>query len=97
MSKYIALFKLTEQGIQDIKSAPQRVEQAVSGIESLGGKLVDFYMVMGEYDYVAIAEFPNDEAAMTFLMALGSLGNVRSTTLKAFDRGQLTELVSKLP
>jgi len=97
MPKYVALFKLTEQGIKDIKSAPERLEQAISGIESLRGKLVDFYMVMGEYDYVAVAEYPNDEAAMTFLMALGAQGNIRTTTMKAFDREQFRELVSKLP
>ena len=97
MPKYIALMKLTQEGIKDIKNAPQRIEQAIAGMGALGGKLVDFYMVMGEYDYVAVAEFPNDEAGMTFLLALGSLGNVRTTTLKAFDREQLVELVKKVP
>ena len=97
MHRYIALFKLTEQGIRDIKNAPKRIEQSISRIEAMGGKLIDFYMVLGDYDYVAVSEWPSEEAAMTFLLALGSQGNVRTTTLKAFDRGQLTELVSRLP
>ena len=97
MHRYVALFKLTEQGIKDIKGAPRRIEESVSGMEAMGGKLIDFYMVLGDYDYVAISEWPSEEAAMTFLLALGSQGNIRTTTLKAFDRGQFTELVSKLP
>ncbi len=97
MPRYVALMKLTEEGIKDIKNAPQRLEQAISGMGALGGKLVDFYMVMGEYDYVAIAEFPNDEAGMTFLLTLGKQGNVRTTTLRAFDRQQFAELVKKIP
>jgi len=53
MHGYVALFKLTEQGISDIKNAPKRIEQSISGMEAMGGKLVNFYMVLGDYDYVA--------------------------------------------
>ena len=96
MPRYIALMKLTEQGIKDIKNAPQRLEQAIAGMEALGGKMVDFYTVMGEYDYVAISEFPNDEAGMTFLLTLESLGNVRTTTLRAFNKQEFGELVKRI-
>ena len=97
MPRYVCLMKLTEQGIKDIKNAPQRLEKAIAGIEAMGGKLVDFYTVMGEYDYVAVAEFPNDETGMTFLLTLGSQGNVRTTTLKAFDVKQMGEMVKRIP
>ncbi len=97
MPRYIALMKLTEQGIKDIKNAPQRLEKAAAAIGVMGGKLVDFYTVMGQYDYVAVAEFPNDEAGMIFLLTLGSQGNVRTTTLRAFDTQQFAELVKKIP
>lgn len=97
MPKYIALFKLTDQGITSIKDAPQRFDNAVKTIEAMGGKLTDFYATMGEYDYVGVAEWPNDEAAMTFLLALGAQGNIRTTTLKAFDTEQFREIVNKLP
>ena len=52
---------------------------------------------MGEYDYVSIGEFPSDEHAMTFAMATGSRGNVRTTTLKAFTKEELAEIIKKLP
>lgn len=97
MPRYIALMKLTEQGIKDVKNAPKRIEQAVAGMEALGGKMIDFYTVMGEYDYVAITEFPSDEVGMAFLLTLGSLGNVRTTTLRAFNTKQFAELVKKIP
>jgi uncharacterized protein with GYD domain len=63
----------------------------------MGGKLTDFFVTMGEYDYVAVGEAPSDEAALAFLLALGSLGNVRTTTLKAFTREQFAAIVGKLP
>lgn len=97
MARFVVLMKLTEQGIKNIKDAPQRLEQGTKALEAMGGKLLDFYSTMGEYDYVAIAEAPSDEVATTFLLALGSLGNVRTTTLKAFTREEFARIVKKIP
>ena len=97
MPTYVILFKLTEQGVKAIKDAPQRIEDGFKAVEALGGKVIDFYVVMGEYDYVGIGELPNDEAAMTFLTGIGALGNARTTTLKAFTKEEFAEIVKKLP
>ena len=97
MATYICLMKFTDQGIKEIKEAPERIEKAFKTLEAMGGKIVEFYTTMGEYDYVAIAEGPNDEVAMTFLLGLGAAGNVRTTTLKAFNREDFVKLVKKLP
>jgi len=97
MPTYIALYKLTDQGIKSIKDAPNRIEEGIKGAEAMGAKVLGFYTVMGEYDYVAIGEFPSDEAVMAFAMALGSGGNVRTTTLKAFTKEEFAQIVKKLP
>ena len=97
MATYIMLMKLTDQGVKHIKNVPQRIEQGIKSVEAMGGKLIGFYTTMGEYDYVAIGELPSDEAMMTFLLGLGSLGNVRTTTLKAFTKEELAEVIKKLP
>jgi len=97
MPTFISLYKLTDQGIRDIKGAPGRVEDAIKGAEAMGAKVIGFYSVMGEYDYVAIGEFPSDEHATTFAMALGSSGNVRTTTFRAFSKEEFSEMVKKLP
>ena len=97
MPTYIMLMKLTEQGVKDIKNAPQRIEQASKTAEAMGGKMIGFYSVMGEYDYVAIGECPSDEVMMTFLLGLGSHGNARTITLKAFTRDEFVGMVKKLP
>jgi uncharacterized protein with GYD domain len=97
MPTYIGLYKLTDQGIKNIKEWPDRYEKAIKSAEAMGAKVIGFYSVMGEYDYVAIAEFPNDEAAMASALALGSRGNVRSTTLKAFTKEEFAGVVGKLP
>ena len=97
MPRYILLMSLTNQGIKDIKNAPARIEEGVKAWEAMGGKLVDFYTVMGEYDYVAIGEAPSDDVALSFVAALGAGGNVRTKTLKAFTKEQFTEALKKVP
>jgi len=54
-------------------------------------------VTFGEYDYIGIADAPNDEVAMRFLLGLGSAGNVRTTTLKAFTKEQYAEIIKKIP
>jgi uncharacterized protein with GYD domain len=97
MPTYIGLYKLTDQGIKDIKNAPSRVEEAIKGAQAMGGKVLGVYLVTGEYDYVTIGEFPSDEVAMTFALGLGSSGNVRTTTLKAFTKEEYAAMIKKLP
>jgi uncharacterized protein with GYD domain len=97
MPSYIILMKLTDQGAKAIKEAPGRIEAGIKAFEGMGGKLKDFYVLMGEYDYIAVGEAPSDEVVTTFCLALGSLGNVRTMTLKAFTKEEFAELVKKLP
>ena len=97
MPIYIVLFKFTDQGIKAVKESPARANAGTKALEAMGGKLLGLYYVMGEYDLIGIAEAPNDEVVMTFALGLGSGGNVRTTTLKAFTKEQFAEFVKKLP
>ncbi len=97
MPIWVSLVNLTEQGIRDIKRGPERLEEAAKRIEEVGGKLIGFYLTMGDYDYVTIVEGPSDEAAMTFLMGMGAAGNIRTKTLKAFTLDEFKEMVKGLP
>jgi uncharacterized protein with GYD domain len=97
MSASVILMKLSEEGIKDIKHAPERIEAGIKGFEAMGGKILAFYVTMGDYDYVAIGEGLDDAAAMGYLLSLGSLGNVRTTTLKAFSPEEFKEIVKRLP
>ncbi len=97
MPSYITLYKLTDQGVKNIKDAPSRIEAGIKAFEKGGGKVIGFYAVTGEYDYVSFGEAPNDEIVTSFNLALGSLGNVRTTALRAFTTEEFAEMVKKLP
>jgi uncharacterized protein with GYD domain len=94
---YIHLFRLTQDGIKDIKNAPDRAEKGIKAVQDMGGKVVGLYSTMGEYDYVGITEWPDDEAAAAFLLAWGSTGVVRTTTLKAFTMDEYKAIVARIP
>jgi uncharacterized protein with GYD domain len=97
MPIYITLANLTEQGIKDLKNAPERIAESTKRAEAMGAKSLGFYLTMGEYDYIWIGEAPNDEVGMLFLLGTGMEGNVRTKTLRAFTVEEFAELVKKLP
>jgi len=85
----------TDQGIRKVKEAPKRIESTHRMIEQSGGKM-QLYYTLGEYDFVMIVEVPNDEAMMKILLWLGSLGNVRTKTMKAWTESDGAKTISKI-
>jgi uncharacterized protein with GYD domain len=80
-----------------IKDSPQRLDAAKKAFSAAGGRLTDFYMVLGEYDVVNIGEFPSDQAYLTTLLEVASRGAVRATTLKAFTEDEYREIIASIP
>ena len=97
MPTYISLIQYTDQGIQKIKESPARLDHARKGYEAAGGKIKDFFLVMGEYDIVIVAELPNDEAVAKLALTLGSAGNIRTRTMRAFTEPEYRKIVQSLP
>jgi uncharacterized protein with GYD domain len=96
MSTYINLTSWTDQGIKNIKEAPQRIDAFKKAIEAVGGKLLGFYLTMGRYDIVTIVDAPNDEAYANIALGTGSKGSIRTETMKAFTEEQFRDILTKL-
>ncbi len=97
MASYIMLINYTEQGIRNIKGSPKRADAARFLAKSCGAELKDLYLTMGEYDLIGIVEAEKDDAVAKFALALGSIGNVRCTTLKAFTESEYRNIIETLP
>jgi uncharacterized protein with GYD domain len=94
--KYIMLYNYTDQGIKAVKESPERIRRATQAFEQLGGKLLDISLTMGQYDLVATFEAPDDETVTRFALTLGSAGNVRTTTLKAFSLEEFDRIAGSI-
>ena len=93
MSFYLILWNFTDQGIKNVKESPKRADDFKSKLENAGGKLVDTYYTFGKYDGVSIVEVPNNEILMSCLLSIGSQGNARTITLKAFTYADATKII----
>ncbi len=96
MANYVTLFKWTEQGVKNAKDTVTRVQEATTAFERAGGKIVAVYWTLGEYDLVAIFDFPNDEAFAAASLGLARGGNVRGVTMRAFNAEEMSRIVAKL-
>jgi uncharacterized protein with GYD domain len=97
MPSYVVLGKWTDQGIRDVKNSPARLERVKHAAQAAGGRVISFYMTMGEYDFTLVLEMPNDEVAARLALGAAMQGNTRSTTMKAFTEDEYRKVVGSLP
>jgi uncharacterized protein with GYD domain len=93
---YIMLANWTDQGAHRVKESPRRLDTARKALVDMGGEFKSIYMTMGEYDLIAVYEAPDDAVAARFTLLLGSLGSVRTKTLKAFPEAAYREIIASL-
>ena len=96
MSTYVMLTQWTDRGMHEVRESPKRLETAKRALKEMGGEFKSFYMTMGAYDIVAVYDAPDDAVAARFTLMLGMLGNVRTTTLKAFPEAAYREIIGSL-
>jgi uncharacterized protein with GYD domain len=96
MATYISLLSFTDQGIRNIKESPDRYDAFRAMAEKLGAAVKGFYYTVGQHDMVVIME-GSDEAVTTALLKVGSLGNVRSQTLRAFSVDETRRMIGNVP
>jgi uncharacterized protein with GYD domain len=96
MTTYIMLASWTEQGARTVNDSPKRLDAAKKALKEMGGDFKSFYMTMGKHDMVAVYDAPDDAVAAHFTLMLGKLGNIRTTTLKAFPEAAYREIINSL-
>src|SRR5258708_14712179 len=96
MPTYISLVSLTEQGIKEVKNASERLQAFDIAEREVGGKLIGFYLVMGQYDYIVITEAPDDQTAARLILGTIAQGSVRTQTMRAFPREEIENIAKGL-
>ena len=96
MPTYIMLSKWTDQGIRHVTDSPGRLDAARQLCRQHGAEITGFYMTMGPYDMVVIIDAPNDDAFARLAVSIAKGGNIRTTTLKAFDEAQYRKIIGSV-
>jgi len=97
MATYITLIRYTQQGIQNIKESPARLDAAKQAFQAMGAKVKEYYLVMGEYDAVLVSEAPDDETVAKLALSIGSGGAIRTETFRAFTDDEYRKIIAALP
>ena len=95
MPTYLNLINFTDQGIREYADTVGRAEAYWASIEAAGGRLVQQVWTMGPYDIVTLFEAPDDETATALALQVSSLGNVRTTTMRAFTAEEMAGIVER--
>lgn len=96
MATYISLISFTEQGIRNVKESPARADAAKALAAKMGLNFKALYWTVGQYDLVAVVE-GSDEACTAFLLKTGSMGNLRSQTLRAYTQDEFAKILATVP
>ena len=97
MPVYVSLVKFTREGIMTMKEQGiDRSEKVKKNIEELGGRLIAAYYCLGEYDVVAILQFPDNKTAMKAAVKNASIGHISITTMPALPRDEWAMLVREV-
>lgn len=97
MATYVTLLRFTQQGIQNIKQRPTRLKAAEAAFQAAGSELKQFYLTAGRYDAVIVSDVPDDETVAKLALGVGSQGNVRTETLRAFTEDEYRKIIAALP
>jgi len=96
MAMYVSLLQFTDEGIRNVKDTIKRAAAATAEAEKMGAKITDAFWTMGAYDVVLLLDAPNDETMTAFTLKLGSLGNVKTQTMRAFRREEMEGILAKV-
>ena len=96
MATYIALLQFTDQGIRNVKDTTKRAAAAAETASKLGVEIVDTFWTLGPYDVVLLLEAADAESVTAFALKLGSLGNMKTQTLRAFRAKEMDAVLARI-
>ena len=96
MPTYVSLFNWTDQGIRNVRDTVQRYDRSQELQDKHGVRLEQVYWTVGPYDIVSIAQAADEESISAFMLELASAGNLKTTTLRAYDRDEMSGILERL-
>ena len=85
MPTYILLSTLTVQGVQTLKSNPERLRAVNKDVEELGCRVLHQWATLGEFDFVNVVEAPDAATMARVSVALAARGSTKIHSLPALS------------
>lgn len=95
MAHYVVLASFTDQGVRAIKDTGKRAKAFRDVAKQMNVQIKEIYWTLGSYDVVVTMEAPDDETAAALMLKVGSLGNLKSQTLRAFSEKEIDSITSR--
>ena len=89
MPTYILLTTLTAQGVQTLKTNPERLREVNRDVEELGARVLHQWATLGPFDFVNVVEAPDNATIARVSVALGARGSAKLQTLAAIEIDEL--------
>lgn len=84
MPRYVVLSRMTQQGRASLPARLQATSLA-SEVEAFRGKVLAQYLLLGDWDFCALVELPNNTAAQVVHASHGGRGQVEREILPSID------------
>jgi uncharacterized protein with GYD domain len=97
MSTFITTVHFTEKGIQAIRATCDRATAFKEVAKKMGIKVTGLYWTLGAFDGLLVCEAKDEETLTAALLQLGSLGNLRTQTGRAFDATEMQKVLPLIP
>jgi uncharacterized protein with GYD domain len=96
MRTFILLSTLSPQGMQTLRATPERLLEVNREVEALGGRVVQQWALLGDYDFLSVVEAPDEQSVSRLTLELAARGSAHFETLPAIDVDEMIALMSGL-
>ncbi len=83
MGRYVIISTLTDDGAKTLKKNPGRVKEVNAELKDMDINVVDQYAILGNFDFLTIAEAKDDTAITKAVVEIISRGSIKTATYKA--------------
>ena len=85
MPKFVMLSIIGPDGAATLRENPQRLKAVNQDVEAMGVKVLDQYVIFGQWDFITILDAPDDVTMARVATTLAARGTLKTTTLKAIE------------
>ncbi|MCU7786778.1 MULTISPECIES: GYD domain-containing protein [unclassified Pyrobaculum] len=95
MAKFVVLSRLTDEGAKTVFERPERIKEVNKELESYGVKVLEQYVVFGDYDFLNIVEVEDVNKFLKAMLDLNRRGTIRTTSYLIIPVDEAFETLKK--